>query len=138
MTEEAGYRENSEKHRGSKRNNSQSSARESAKEILTVKLVKQAKSDQVKLRPYLIAKILFNITNSKSYLFDWTSETLTVTEHKDSQEPSVDCTITLSEDTLIKISNDQINPQIAMLSNKISLSGKVGLAVYVFNLICRG
>lgn len=114
-------------------------SRPNAHKLLTETVLANARRDHAKLRPYLTCKILFNITDSrKSYLFDWTAEELKSEElSSPAEENAADCTISLSDSTLSRIASGDINPQIAMLSNKVQISGKVTFAVYVFNLIAR-
>lgn len=47
-----------------------------------------------------------------------------------------DCQIDTTARHLEEISNGYLNPQIAMLTEKIGVSGDVSLAVYFFNLLC--
>ena len=46
-----------------------------------------------------------------------------------------DCRIKIRAVDFLSISNGDLNPQIAMLSEKISIEGKTEMAVYFFNLI---
>jgi hypothetical protein len=48
---------------------------------------------------------------------------------------AVDCTIQLSEHTLLRIAAGELNAQVAMISDKVKVRGTSGLAVYFFNLI---
>ena len=50
-------------------------------------------------------------------------------------EAEGDCFISLSEPDFIEIARGELNPQIAMVSEKIDVDGKADLAMYVFNLI---
>jgi putative sterol carrier protein len=117
----------------------QQSKNYTAEELLTTVITSAAQRDQVKLRPYLNGKIVFEITDSgKNYVFDWSEEKLrTAAIAKPDSEANVDCFITLNENTLFKICSGDLNPQIAMLSNKINIKGKVAYAVYLFNLLIQ-
>lgn len=53
---------------------------------------------------------------------------------KDKETPS-DCTISVSEKNLMRICEGSLNPQIAMLSGKVTVSGNAQLGVYFFNLV---
>ena len=44
-------------------------------------------------------------------------------------------TITISEADIEAIADDRLNPQIAMISDKVKIEGKTALALYVFNII---
>lgn len=46
-----------------------------------------------------------------------------------------DCIIECDERTLFRIHQGDLNPQLAMVSDKITIKGKSGLAVYFFNLL---
>ena len=46
-----------------------------------------------------------------------------------------DCTITIEAQDMLGIADGILNPQIAMLSEKIQVKGNSGLAMYVFNLL---
>lgn len=45
------------------------------------------------------------------------------------------CTLRLREDTLLRIAAGDLNPQVAMLSDKVRVSGATPLAMYFFNLV---
>ena len=46
-----------------------------------------------------------------------------------------DCIIECEEKTLLRIHQGDLNPQLAMVSDKMIIKGKSGLAVYFFNLL---
>lgn len=46
-----------------------------------------------------------------------------------------ECEITLTTQNLLRIAAGELNPQVAMLSDKIKVGGKIGLGVYFFNLV---
>lgn len=46
-----------------------------------------------------------------------------------------ECSIELDERTLSRIHQGELNPQLAMVSDKMLIKGKAGLAVYFFNLL---
>ncbi|MCX6114147.1 MAG: SCP2 sterol-binding domain-containing protein [Proteobacteria bacterium] len=59
--------------------------------------------------------------------------TLTIGEGSDSS--TVECIVSLNEQSLMAVRSGDLNPQVAMLSDKIRIKGKVGMAVYLFNLV---
>lgn len=78
-----------------------------------------------------------------SYVVDWRKDQLEVVEvTKDSalqdRLAEVECTISLTEDTLMSISSGNLNPQVALLSDKIAVDGKMEVAMYAFNLLRMG
>lgn len=109
----------------------------SVHELLTSVISNRAHRDQVKLRPYINGTVLFQLTDSKkNYIFDWSSEKLRAEPvTKPEEAAGAECTIRMNENVLSQIAAGDINPQIAMLSNKVNVSGKVAYAVYIFNLI---
>ncbi len=129
-----GQRGSSNDRRGSNNRNNYS-----VEELLTTVIRANAERDQVKLRPYMIGKIVFEMTDSKkNYVFDWTADKLRVEKVAQSaKEENIDCTISTTETTITKIANGDINPQISMLSNYVNIKGKVSFAVYIFNLIIQ-
>lgn len=46
-----------------------------------------------------------------------------------------DCLIETDERTIMRIHQGELNPQLAMVSDKMAIKGKSGLAVYFFNLL---
>jgi hypothetical protein len=46
-----------------------------------------------------------------------------------------DCVIRINQTNLLKIAAGDLNPQVAMLSSKIKVSGRASLAIYFFNLV---
>ena len=85
------------------------------------------------------------LTNSgERFVFDWRGDelkvsplssdvTLTIGEGSDSS--TVECIVSLNEQSLMAVRSGDLNPQVAMLSDKIRIRGKVGMAVYLFNLV---
>jgi hypothetical protein len=104
----------------------------------------------LRLKPYLTARILIELSNSgERYLFDWREdapkvsavprEVSVTTEEVSAEAPtdklSVDAHILLSEQHLMAVRSGDLNPQVGMLTEKIKVRGKVSPAVYIFNLI---
>lgn len=83
-----------------------------------------------KLRTHLAGTILITLRDAgKKLAFDGRTGKFT-----DSQ--TSDCQINTTARYLEEISTGELNPQIAMLTEKVGITGDVGLAVYFFNLIC--
>lgn len=112
----------------------------SARDLLMVHLPERARRENTKLHSYLTGSICFVIPESReSFLFDWTNDVATASDIANAERgaaaPQPDCTITISEANLLRICSGDLNPQVGMLSDKISVVGRLGLAIYVFNLI---
>lgn len=74
-----------------------------------------------------------NLANVKYRRYvDWRSEKILCSEL---YEGVPDTTVTVSEHVLMEISRGNLNPQIALVSNRVRVSGKVGFGIYFFNLI---
>ena len=98
-------------------------------------LKRNAPRREAKLRKHLAAPIEFRLKDSlAAYVVDWSKEELVV-----SSEPAKDpvCSIELSEQHLLEIAAGQLNPQVAMLSEKIGIKGDKATAMYAFNLFVR-
>ena len=105
-----------------------------ADDILGREIVANAGRSSAKLRELLAGTILVQLTDSgKRFLIDWSQPELKSTSV--GKEASADCTISLSEDHLKRIASGELNPQIAMLSEKVQVAGRKGAAMYLFNLI---
>jgi putative sterol carrier protein len=85
-----------------------------------------------KLKTQLSSLIQLNVTDlGQSYLFDWQGNELKVEERR---VDAADCNVSLGSAELLAIAGGDLNPQIAMLSDKVKVTGKAGMAVYLFNL----
>lgn len=104
----------------------------SAKDLLGEEICSRARSVQARLKSHLSAKILISINGRERYLFDWSSDQPRCAPATSDQ---ADCKIELSEDDLLRLCTGNLNPQIAMLSDKVKVSGKGDIAVYFFNLV---
>lgn len=103
--------------------------------LFFVKLKKNVRRGGGKLRVHLPAPVLFRITRSaKEYIVDWSSEELSVSCDT---ELVPACTIEISEQDLLDIAAGGLNPQVAMLSDKVRIEGKIEMAIYAFNLFVR-
>lgn len=102
-------------------------------EILSERLKEQTQLANARLRAQLTGSILIELTPSgKKFIFDWSGDNLTFGPCDGGQ---ADCTIRLSGESLVRIAKGELNPQIAMLSDKLEVSGRLSLAIYFFNLI---
>lgn len=117
-----------------------------ARDVLMHELVTRAGQAKLRLKPYLSGTIGIEFSNSgEQFLLDWRGEDLTVCpapqklslEATESSVASVrvDCFISLTEINLMAVRKGDLNPQVAMIADKIKVRGKVTPAVYLFNLI---
>ena len=107
---------------------------QNAEDILVRDLVANASRGSARLKELLAGTILVRLSDSgKRYLIDWSQPELKA--NSVGKEATADCTISLTEDHLRKIAQGDLNPQIAMLSDKVRVEGKKGAAMYLFNLI---
>lgn len=110
----------------------------SAKELFGNELIVRAQNSNPKLRENLTGTILVNVApeaaqkGGAKYLFDWSA---TAPLSGPTEVSNADCVMSLSEEVLLGIHTGALNPQVAMLSDKIQVSGKLSLAIYFFNLI---
>ena len=89
-----------------------------------------------RLHAALRGKILVTLQDSgHNYLLDWSGDALSSTAAADAAQCVHDCRISLRENDLLAVANGELNPQIGMLSHKISVSGRSDLAVYFFNIL---
>lgn len=110
----------------------------STDDVILGELVAVASRSAPKLRELLEGTIMIAINNSdKRYLIDWSQPQIKAEKLKASGSAAISaaCTIALSEDNLLKIANGDLNPQIAMLAQKIKVEGRKAAAMYFFNLI---
>lgn len=103
-----------------------------AKELLLEELALRAAEASPCLKECLVGTVLVDIKDKNElYRVSWSGSGFKVEEGAG----SADCTIHLSEQNLLKIVSGDLNPQIAMLSDKVFVEGKLSLGVYFFNLI---
>lgn len=109
------------------------------KEFFEETVFERAKRASPKLRPQILGKVLIDFLDTgKKYLFDWSAETLKVAAadaNAAHTESNIECKIKLSEKDFMRIAQGDLNPQIGLLSEKISIQGQAGLAIYFFNLV---
>lgn len=103
-------------------------------DIILGDLVANASRSGAKLKELLGGTILIKLVDSgKRFLIDWTGTELKA--QSVGKDSVAECTILVSEDHLKRISYGDLNPQIAMLSEKIRVEGRKSVAMYFFNLI---
>jgi putative sterol carrier protein len=85
------------------------------------------------LKEHLGGTILISVTpGDERYLFDWRGQE---PRAEATNVKEADCTIIISKHNLMQIYSGDLNPQIGMLTDKIKVKGKAGLAIYFFNLV---
>lgn len=86
-----------------------------------------------RLRAQLTGRVQLLVRGSgEAYLLDWRTDDLRTEECRD---PEAECTIEIGAGDLFDIARGELNPQIAMLSDKIKVSGEARMAIYFFNLL---
>jgi len=124
---------------------------QNGRDVMCEELPDRAQRAGLRLKPYLTASIVVELTNSgERYLFDWRQDAPKVNpiprevvvsieevtgESAASDKLHVDAHIALSEQHLMAIRSGDLNPQVGMLTEKIKVKGKVSPAVYIFNLV---
>ena len=124
---------------------------QNGRDVMCEELPDRAQRAGLRLKPYLTASILVELTNSgERYLFDWRQDAPKVSpvprevvvsveevtgEGAASDKLHVDAYIALSEQHLMAIRSGDLNPQVGMLTEKIKVKGKVSPAVYIFSLV---
>ena len=123
---------------------------ETSGDVLTEELPYRAEKAAARLKPFLTARVVFEISNTgDKYLFEWTEQGPRVSHlGKDAairiegegtveEEAShrVDTVICLSERSVMAIRSGDLNTQVGMLTDKIRVSGQIAPAVYIFNVI---
>jgi len=121
------------------------------RDVVCEELPDRAGRAALRLKPFLTGAVVFEFTNSgERFLFDWSGEqpsakplarevSVTCDESKgfviSSSAANVDTVIAISEAHLMAVRSGSLNPQVGMLTDKIRIKGKVGPAVYIFNLV---
>ncbi|NDC36606.1 MAG: hypothetical protein EBZ48_00985 [Proteobacteria bacterium] len=105
-----------------------------AEEIILGDVVSNATRSGAKLKELLAGTILIKLIDSgQRYVIDWREGDLKA--QPAGKDATADCTILVSEDHLKRISQGDLNPQMAMLSEKIRVEGRKAVAMYFFNLV---
>jgi putative sterol carrier protein len=117
---------------------------QNGRDVLVEELPLRAQRAKLRIRPHLVGALVIELSNSgERFLFDWRGEDAKVSPFKgdiivaaDSTDPArVEAHIAISEQNLMAVRSGDLNPQVAMLAEKIKVKGKMGPAVYLFNLI---
>jgi hypothetical protein len=124
---------------------------ETGRDVVCEELPDRAQRAAVRLKPFLTAAVVFEFTGSgEKYLFDWRGDTPTTKQlpkamvvtfdeeqgYVSSESAmNVDTVVCISESHLMAVRSGALNPQVGMLTEKIRVKGKVGPAVYIFNLV---
>lgn len=118
---------------------------QNGRDVLCEELPGRASRAKLRLKPHLTCALVVELVSSgEKFLFDWKGEEPKVTplsgavagSTPESTDPSaVDSIISLTEQNLMAVRSGDLNPQVAMLADKIKVKGKIGPAVYLFNLI---
>ncbi len=86
-----------------------------------------------RLRTHLPSPVKVRIFDKNlSFCLDWTQPELRISENTTEQ---VACTVSLRERDFQSLVEGRLNPQVAMLSDKIKVEGQTSLAIYIFNLL---
>lgn len=134
----------------------------SGEDVISREILARARSAHERLRTLLSGRILITLRDlNRSFLFNWSNAQAAVSEVSNdnakemiaqtkasanqnaateesapvSSKETIDCYLTLSDRDVFRIYRGDLNPQIAMLSDKIEVGGKLSYAVYFFNLI---
>lgn len=91
-----------------------------------------------KLQGLLKGSITLNVSDcAEGYTFSFRDKELSV-QHWEKNPPNAGtCSIEVQERYLEQILRGRLNPQIAMLSHKVQVTGEAAQAVYFFNLFSR-
>ena len=108
-----------------------------AKQLMLVEVKERAFRANERLRAQLTGSIVLDIKDkNQKFLFDWRADKPIIEELSAPPAAGADeCTIHLSQSDFLRIASGELNPQVAMLSHKVSVEGKLNLAVYFFNLV---
>lgn len=123
---------------------------ETSGDVLMEELPYRADKAAARLKPFLTARVVFEISNTgDKYLFEWAEQGPRVSQLgtdaavsvdgegavEDKAPHRVDTIIRLSERSVMAIRSGDLNPQVGMLTDKIQVSGQIAPAVYIFNVI---
>jgi hypothetical protein len=118
---------------------------QTGRDVVTEELPARAARAKDRLRPHLTGALVIELSNSgEKFLFDWRSDEpkvspvsgdITLASPENTSPSAVDCIISVTEQNLMSIRSGDLNPQVAMLADKIKVKGKMSPAVYLFNLV---
>ncbi len=120
MNEEAGRRETGRR------------PKNSVEELLTNEIVLRVERANEHLKSKIKGTVLVKIKGQDTFHMDATKGSLQVNKNGPT---SADAVIEIGEHDLLRVASGHLNPQIAMLSDKITIAGNAELAIYFFNLI---
>lgn len=104
---------------------------EDLEKLLFNDMVRHSESMGANLKSHLNEPIELRVGAEKVYV-DWSGSKLAVAREL-KETPA--CQIQISKPDLMKIKSGSLNPQIAIISNRIQVTGSTGLAIYFFNLL---
>ncbi len=118
---------------------------QNGRDVLCEELPSRASRAKLRLKPQLTCVLGLELSSSgERFVFDWKGEepkvapangALTVNAENPGDATLVDSIISITEQNLMAVRSGDLNPQVAMLADKIKVKGKIGPAVYLFNLI---
>jgi hypothetical protein len=118
---------------------------QNGRDVLCEELPGRATRAKLRMKPHLTCSLVVELTSSgEKFLFDWRGEDpkvapisgpVVIAGAEGGDPSAVDSVISLSEQNLMAVRSGDLNPQVAMLADKIKVKGKIGPAVYLFNLI---
>lgn len=124
---------------------------ETARDVVCEELPERASRATTRLKPFLTGTFVFDFTNTgERFLFDWRgdnpstkplSRDIAITWDEaqgyvaTENSINVDTVVSISESHLMAVRSGSLNPQVGMLTEKIRVKGKVGPAVYIFNVV---
>jgi hypothetical protein len=118
---------------------------QNGRDVLCEELPSRAQRAKLRLKPHLTCVLGVELSSSgEKFVFDWkgddakvspASGPLTLNADNPGGATVVESLISLTEQNLMAVRSGDLNPQVAMLADKIRVKGKIGPAVYLFNLI---
>ncbi len=118
---------------------------QNGRDVLCEELPGRASRAKLRMKPHLTCSLVVELTSSgEKFLFDWKGEEpkvapvtgpISIASAEGGDPAAVDSLISLTEQNLMAVRSGDLNPQVAMLADKIKVKGKIGPAVYLFNLI---
>jgi len=118
---------------------------QNGRDVLCEELPGRASRAKLRMKPHLTCSLVVELTSSgEKFLFDWKGEEpkvapvtgpVLIASAEGGDPSAVDSLISLTEQNLMAVRSGDLNPQVAMLADKIKVKGKVGPAVYLFNLV---
>jgi ubiquinone biosynthesis protein UbiJ len=117
---------------GRELNSSASRTKDNLDELVKV-IVERAKEASPNLRTQLAGTLELFVRDRPFRIgFDFSANPAKI---MDPATKSFDCVLEIEERTLMRIDRGELNSQLALVSDKVTVRGKAGLAVYFFNLL---